>query len=316
MLSRVAEKMYWYGRYFERAENTARLMRVYTNVLLDMPGGVKHIWEDLIKITGSSQLFYEKFKQGNERSVIKFMLTDRSNPASLLCSVSAARENARTTREIIPAEAWEKINEFFLYVRNNSDAALKQNTRHRFLSEVIDHCYQMTGLLFGNMSHGNAYHFIRMGRNLERADMTTRILDVGCINLLQEQANIPDAYDNILWMNVLKSLGAYQMYRQHVKDRVNGEAVVDYLIKDNQFPRSVRHCLIELENCFTKISGHEQPLREVIQTHRKVNKVDTAALMQAGLHEFIDELQIEFAEIHNAVGQTWFGHGKSQSQQQ
>ena len=315
MLSRVAEKMYWYGRYFERAENTARLISVYSNVLLDMPGIVKHIWEDMIKITGSAGLYYEKFRHGNERNVIKFMLTDRSNPASLICSVSAARENARTTREIIPAEAWEKINEFYLYVRNSSDSALKQNTRHRFLNDVITHCYQMTGLLFGIMSHGNAYNFIRMGRNLERADMTTRIVDVGCINLLQEQADIPDAYDNILWMNVLRSLGAYQMYRQHIKDRVNGEDVVEFLIKDQQFPRSVSHCLAELENCFSKLPGHDQALRVVTQTQRMVNKIDAAALIHSGLHEFIDQLQIDFAEIHNCVGQTWFGYGQTQSQQ-
>ncbi len=316
MLSRVAEKMYWYGRYFERAENTARLIRVYSNVLMDMPGIVKHIWEDLIKITGSTDQFYEKFKQGSERNVIRFMLTDISNPASLICSVSAARENARTTREIIPAEAWEKINEFYHYVRNNSDAALKQNTRHQFLSEVITRCYQMTGLLFGNMSHGNPYNFIRMGRNLERADMTTRILDVGCINLLQEQANIPDAYDNILWMNVLKSLGAYQMYRQHVKDRVNGEDVVNFLIKDTQFPHSVRFCLDQLENCFIQSPDHEQPLHELMKAQRMVNKIDTAALIQSGLHEFIDELQIDFARIHNTVGQSWFGYGQGQIQSQ
>lgn len=318
MLSRVAEKMYWYGRYLERAENTARLISVYTNVLLDMPGIAQHIWEDLIKITGSKDLFYENFSDGNERNVIKFMLTDRSNPASLLCTVNAARENARTTREIIPSESWEKINEFYLYVRNNSDSAMKQNTRHKFLSDVITHCYQMTGLLFGNMSHSNAYNFIRIGRNLERADMTTRILDVGCINLLQKQANIPDAYDNVLWMNVLRSLGAYQMYRQHVKDRVNGKDVVDFLIKDQMFPRSVRHCLGELESCFTKLPGHDQPLREVTKTQRMVNKIDTAELIQSGpgLHEFIDEIQIDFADIHNGVGQTWFGYGQTQSQQQ
>lgn len=314
MLSRVAERMYWFGRYLERAENTARLIRVYTNVLMDVPGKVKHIWEDLIKITSSEDGFYSKYKLGNERNVIKFMLTDKSNPSSLILSVSAARENARTTREIMPAEAWEKINEFYLFVRQNSDNALAQNKRHEFLDDVINHCQQMTGLIFGNMSHGNAYNFIRMGRNLERADMVTRILDVGCINLLQEQASIPDAYDNLLWMNVLRSLGAYQMYRQNVKDKINGEDVVDFLIKDTQFPRSVRFCLGEVENCFSKLQGLTEPLREVTRSQRMVDKTDSAALMQSGLHEFIDQLQIDFAQIHTALEKTWFDHGQSQSQ--
>lgn len=316
MLSRVAERMYWFGRYCERAENTARLISVYSNLMLDMPGVVKHIWADLIKITGSASQFQDKFKVGNERNVIRYMLTDRTNPGSLICSVNAARENARTTREIMPAEAWEQINEFYLYVRNHSDDALRQNTRHRFLSDVIGFCYEITGLFYGNMSHGNAYHFIRMGSNLERADMTTRILDVGCVNLLQEQPNIPDAYDNILWMNVLRSLGAYLMFRQHVKERVNGVDVVEFLIKDMQFPRSVNYCLGEMEHCFTRLPGHEQPMRVVRNTERSVNKIKTSTLMESGLHEFIDEIQIKFANIHNSIGKTWFGHRQSQSQSQ
>ena len=111
MLSRVAERMYWFGRLNERAENTARLVSVNANLLLDLPKMVKHIWADLINITGGSEFFYKKFTRPDERNVVKFILADETNPASLVCSVKAARENARTTREIIPAEAWEKINE-------------------------------------------------------------------------------------------------------------------------------------------------------------------------------------------------------------
>lgn len=319
MLSRVAERMYWFGRYCERSENIARLINVNASVSLDLPGMVKHMWSDLIEITGSAGLFYEKYPEADERSVLRFMLTDRSNSGSLICSVGAARENARTAREIIPTEAWEKINEFHLYVKQNSDRALGKNTRHKYLTDIITYCQQMTGLLFGGMSHGNAYNFIRIGRNLERMDMTTRILDVGCINLLQEQADIPDAYDNILWMNVLRSLSAYQMYRQNVKDRVNGEDVVDFLIKDREFPRAVNQCLAELENCFSMLPGHDLPLRTVTHAQRVVNKMDTSKLMQSGLHEYIDGIQVDIADIHESVQQTWFGYipeGTAQSQVQ
>ena len=315
MLSRVAERMYWYGRYCERIENTARLLNVYSNLLMDLPGGVKHIWQDLIKITGGTEAFHEKFKHPTERNVVKYLLTDKKNPNSLVCSVSAARENARTTREIIPAEAWEKINELYLYVQKNSDNALKQGSRHKFLGDVITYCHQLTGLLFGFMSHGTAYNFIQIGMNLERADMTTRIVDVGCINLLTEQENIPDVYDNVLWMNVLRSLSAYQMYRQYVKDRVNDKDVVNFLLKDKEFPRSVSHCMGELENCFQKLPEHDQPLREVTHTQRVISKIDTAELIKSGLHEFIDEIQIDFGDMHSIVGQTWFGYAVSQSQQ-
>ncbi|NNE37928.1 MAG: alpha-E domain-containing protein [Gammaproteobacteria bacterium] len=316
MLSRVAERMYWFGRYCERVENTARLISVYSNLLLDLPLNIKNIWGDLIVITGCDDLFFEKFKNSNERNVIKFLLTDKDNPGSLICNINAARENARTTREIIPTESWEKINELYLYVQKNSQNALKQNARFKIIGEIISYCHQMTGLLFGTMSHGQAYNFIRIGRNLERADMTSRILDVGCVNLLQEQENIPDEFDDILWMNVLRSLSGFQMYRQHVQDRVNGEDVVNFLLKNQDFPRSVSNCLMVLERCMANLPDHDHPLREVTHSQRVIKKMDPPQLIESGLHEFIDEMQINFAQIHAIVGQTWFGHEISQQQEQ
>lgn len=318
LLSRVAERMYWFGRYCERAENTARLVNVNANLLLDLPDMVKHIWADTVNISGGADLFYKKYTKADERNVIKFMLADLPNAGSIASSVKAARENARTTREIIPVEAWERINEFHLYVKRNADKALKREGRHKFLTDVIAYCNHITGLLFGSMSHGEPYNFIRIGRNLERADMTTRIVDVGCINLLQDQPDIPDAYDNSLWMAVLRSLGAYQMYRQNVPDRVNGEDVVDFLLKNREFPRSVFHCLGELEICFIGLPLHDQPLRSVTHTKRVVNEASINKLLEGGLHEFIDEIQIDFGDIHNSVAQTWFGraleHGQEQNQ--
>lgn len=316
MLSRVAERMYWFGRYNERAENTARLVSVNANLLLDLPKMVKQVWADLVNITGGSELFYKKFTRPDERNVVKFILADESNPASLICSVKGARENARTTREIIPTEAWEKINEFYLYVKKNVGKALQREGRHKFLSDVMNYCPQMTGLLFGNMSHGNAYNFVRVGRNLERADMTTRIVDVGCLNLVQERPDIPDSYDNILWMNVLRSLSAFQMYRQNVLDRVNSEDVFNFLFKDMEFPRSVGHSLAELEYCFSKLPRNDLPLRSVLHTRRIINEIDFNKLMESNrLHTFIDDVQVDLAELHLQVAQTWFGYATERNEQ-
>ena len=316
MLSRVAERMYWFGRFNERSENIARLVSVNANLLLDLPKMVKHIWADLINITGGSELFYKRFTRADERNVIKFILADESNPTSLVCTVKAARENARTTREIIPAEAWEKINEFHLYVKKNVDKALKREGRHKFLNDVLMYCQQMTGLLFGNMSHGKAYNFIRIGMNIERADMTTRIVDVGCMNLMQEQAEIPDAYDNILWMNVLRSLSAYQMHRQNVLDRITGRDVVEFLLKDAEFPRSVGHCMSELEYCFSKLPHNDLPLRSITHLSRIINETNLDKLMASNrLHAFIDDIQIDLGEIHNQVCSTWFGYATEQTEQ-
>lgn len=306
MLSRVAERMYWFGRYVERAENTARLIRVNTNLTLDLPK-VKHIWDSMIEISGTEDAFSRRYTRVDERNVVKFLLQDE--PASIRTSVRKARENARTTREIIPTEAWYLINELYLYLKRNADKGIKREGRHRLLTDIINLCNRLTGLLAGGMSEDTAYNFIKIGRNLERADMTTRIVDAGCLHLLNpEQADILE-YDSILWMNVLQSLTAYQMYRQHVQDRVNGEDVVDFLIKDPKFPRAVIHCIGEVLECCEQLPNHDNALRSIGHTQRAINNSDVIALLNEGkLHDYIDELQLDLADIHEQVSGTWFGH--------
>lgn len=308
MLSRVAERMYWFGRLIERAENTIRLINVNANLILDLPRMRNQIWTSLIDITGSNTLFYKKLTRTDERNVIRFMLTDEDNPGSLISTVKLARENGRVTREILPSEAWERINEFYLYVRKNADKSLKRDGRFKFLNDVTRFCSQITGQLFDGMSHGHAYSFVRLGINVERADMGTRIVDVGCLNLLRKSETVPEVFNDLLWMNVLRSLSAYQTYRQHVKDRVNGEDVVDFLLRDRDFPRSINHCLYEINKCFTRLPENDIPLRGITQTQRLVHETDTSKLLDSGLHEYIDEIQIELGNLHTLIAQTWFGH--------
>ena len=316
MLSRVAERMYWFGRYIERAENIARLISVNANLLLDLPRMSKHIWGDLINITGYVEQFYDINVTANETNVIKFLIAEPTNPGSLIRSTQAARENVRTTREIMPSEAWEKINEFYFYIKRRVNKPLKRDGRHEFLDDVITYCHQMTGLLFGNMSHGKAYNFIRIGRNLERADMTSRIIDVGCLNLLQGREDIPETYGNILWMNVLRSLSGYQMYRQHVVNRVNSEDVVGFLLQNQEFPRAVAYCLNELNQCAVQLPLNDYPLRSITHVQRIIAELDVIKLLGKDPHEFIDELQLDLSSIHEQVGQTWFGYTLEQEDDQ
>jgi len=304
--------MYWIGRYLERTENTARLINVNSNLLLDLPRMVKHIWRAMIDISNSNELFYAHYDKTDEKSVVRFLLSDEGNPSSVISSMHIVRENLRATREIMPSEGWELINEFYLYVRQHTRHPLKRDAQYEFLNTIISYCQQMTGLLFGNMSHVSSYNFIRIGRNLERADMTTRIVDVGCMNLLRRRFKIPETYDNILWMNVLRSLSAYQMYRQYVHDRVNGEDVVDFLLKNLEFPRSVGHCLSELCTCVGQLPNNDLPLRTITHVQRLCADADIHKLYESNLHGFIDKLQVDLAAIHDQVNLTWF-QSKSES---
>ena len=311
MLSRVAERMYWFGRYVERAENTARLINANTSLVMDLPR-MKHIWGSLISITGYEVPFAHRFSVNDERNVIKFLLEDPA--CSIRSSVMMARENARTSREMMPNEAWEKVNELHLYLAKNIEKGLKRDGRHAFIQDILDRCHELTGYLVGSMSNNDAYNFIKIGRNLERADMTTRILDVGCLNLVNPEHPEILEHENILWMNVLQSLTGYQMYRQHVQDRVNGEDVADFLIKDTRFPRAVLHCLKEVQRCFDILPNPDQPLRDVTHAQRMINNHDVITLLnEGGLHEYIDEIQMDLADIHNQVSNTWFLYGDSES---
>ncbi len=311
MLSRVAERVYWQSRYLERAENTARLLSVFSTLLLDLPAGTKLGWRSLIEITGCEEEFDAGNHQAAERSVIKFLLSE-NNGSSILDMLAHARENARTTREIMPAETFEQINELYFFARDNASSGIARGPRHELLEDIISACQKISGLMAGAMSRGVAYSFVRLGRSLERADMTTRLVDVGSFNLLSsisksaEHSGVGEAYDNILWMHVLRSQSAYQMYRQHVKHRVNGKDVVVFLLRDEDFPRSVTHNLITITKVLHKLPNQEKVAKQVAKTLRTVGRGKLETLMEEGLLEYIDDLQLEIASIHQQIAVSWF----------
>lgn len=305
MLSRVAERVYWAARYIERAEGTARLVLEYMHMMLDLPIGIQPPWQRLIDVVGGQAPFFGHYRKADERNTVKFLIIDGFNPGSIDTAMHMARENLRTTRDVVPAEAFERANELHHYVRDNLDKALTRRGRYLFLRSVIRNCQQITGLLAGTMSHDEAYDFIRIGRNLERADMTSRIVDVGAAVLLPRREQ-PQAYDKILWVYVLRTLSAYQMYRQHVRWRVSGPQVVGYLLKDQRFPRAVRHCMGEIASSLSNLPRNEDPLRKVSRVQRKLTEADVRAMGSAELSEFIDDLQVAMHQIHTDIAQTWF----------
>lgn len=314
MLVRVAERLYWMARYMERVENTARLLNVYSNLLFDMPKRTQVGWQSLIAITGTEETFAEKEKEPNELPVNRFLMGEQ-NGVSILSMLAMVRENARTTREIVPSEAFEQINELYLFGKEYLPQGAARGKRHELLQSIIEDCQQITGLFFGSMSHNRAYDFIRIGRNIERADMTTRIVDVGARNLLDAVIEMKsrdesqaETYENILWMNVLRSLSAYQMYRQHVQNRVTGKDVVSFLLQDPDFPRTVVHCLDELLLCFDKLPSNTDTLRAVAKALRRAKELDQSGLLNDDLFLFIDEMQLEIANIHQEISATWFLH--------
>ena len=311
MLSRVAERIYWQARYLERVENTARLLNVFSNLLLDLPGRTKLGWRSLVRITGTTELFATRYNIATETYLARFLIADDCD-ASICGMLSMARENARTTREVMPAEAFERINDLYYYTQSAAAAAAVRSARNEMLEHIIESCQQIFGMLAGTMSRDAGYTFVRMGRALERADMVTRIVDVGARKLFTYSGKggvaprFPEPYEGLLWMSVLRSQSAYQMYRQHVRRRVNGEDVVRFLLQDEEFPRAAVHNLTTISKVLSKLPNNDAVGGLVDEARRHVIELRVADLIEEGLTDYIDRLQIKFAAIHNAIISAWF----------
>lgn len=312
MLSSVAERVYWLGRYLERVENAARLLKIYSAMLFDLPRGTSVDWSTLIDISGSHVKYAEIYQSFDEKQVVNFLLAHTENPGSIFSSLAMARENARTSREVIPSETWEQVNALYYTVKENINPRLSRSARYTLLEEIITDSQRIEGLFVSSMSHNQTYSFIEIGRKLERADMTSRLVDVGSINLLPafagktQQRLFLEPYENIVWINVLRCLGAFQAYRQQVHNRVSGNMVVPFLLKDEEFPRAIGFCLGALIEHLDKLPNNDDVKRAVTRVKRITREVDVSQLLDKGLLEFIDELQISIADIHEEISRVWF----------
>src|SRR5271165_5719344 len=222
LLARAAEHLYWTGRYLERAEDTARVVNVHGETHFDLPVGEDVGWSPLLEVTGSGSLYEERFgslehsplRTGQVRTedrIIRFVLIDRDNPSSLLSSIAQARSNLRQARSVVPREAWELCNELWAALTHCEAHVFSRDTRARWLRSVVDECYRINGVLLGTMRRDEALTFLRMGQQLERAEMTCRVLAVRATNAL---AGLPfDSYQDAHHMGILRSLASYQPFR-------------------------------------------------------------------------------------------------------
>lgn len=306
MLSRVAENLYWMARYLERTEDTARLINTITTVVLDMPHGTAFGWNMLVKAAGLDQLFSKYYDNAHEDSIMRFLIQDERNPSSIMSCIHLARENTRTFREVLPWEAWEGINGMYLYARAHLRADMSRSARFEVLNAIIYQRQTLVGLLAGSMSRDVAYQFLRLGRNVERADMTSRIIDVTTAVLLPRNAEPATAYLNLLWLSVLRSLSAYQMYRRHVAVQVRPEQALDFLFNDAHFPRTITHCMDEVGECLSMLPKNTDALRALRSVRRHLRNADLTELVVGGLHEFMDEIQADLAALHDALSQQYF----------
>jgi len=310
MLSRVAERVYWMARYIERAENTARLVAAYNHLVMDIPRGSQPGWEILVRILDADPVFDDWFNVRNEQNVLRLLIGETDAPCSIPYAVKAARENVRTTRDVLPDEVWELVNEFYLFTADAAEKSVGRRHRQEYLEEVVQRCQVINGVLGSTLCRDHSYRFIKIGQMLERADMTSRIIDVGASDFL-EREGAAHGIEHLLWGTLLKSLSALGAYRRMIGPQVEKNAAVDFVFMEPIFPRSIRFCIRGIREELRPLSNNKNALRVTERSRRKIKDFQAADLTQDDLHLFIDEFQVIINDLHQSIAETWFLSGSS-----
>ena len=308
MISRVAEHCFWMARYLERAENMARVLEVNQTLLLDFDVPFEKQWRPLLIISG-----LHDFKRDAEAEAVQQFLTwEKENPCSIFSSMSFARENARIIRELISGEMWERINFYYLWMRGDVARGLYERNRNEFYNQIKRINQLLFGIGEGTISHGEAWDFFLLGKYLERASQTARIVDVKYHMVLPTPDAVGTPIDNAHWMAILKSCSGYESYHKERYGLDKGTEVADYLILDAGFPRSIRFCLLACREAAHKISRRapgdpgnemEQLLDDLIHW---LDRRDIDELIRQGLHEALTKVVDHINDIGGAIYRVYF----------
>jgi uncharacterized alpha-E superfamily protein len=312
----VADSLYWMARYMERAENVARLLEVNLHLQLDLPLEGNQ-WQPLIDTCGEAAVFRERYGEATQETVIRFLAQDKEYFDSITSCLWAARENARSVRETISSEVWEHVNGIYLQVQQQYAKPAEELSPEVFRDlRLAGHMFQ--GITDATMSHNEAWHFVRLGRQMERTDKTSRLLDVKYFMLLPSATGVGTPYDDLLWSAVLKSVSGFEMYRQ-TRGRISPREVVNFLVLDRDFPRSIRPSIARAGDSLEVITAGSDTVCESArllgQLRAELEEMDVDKMIQSGLHEFLDNLQLHLNAVGAGLQRDFFAL-RSQTQRQ
>jgi len=312
VLSRSAEAVYWMSRYAERAEDVARFLDVSLQVMLDLPDARgKNPWEAVVAATGDEGAFAERYGGATRDSVVRHLTVDPGSPNSILSCLRLARENARSIREAISSEMWEQINKWYLLVRDFAANPAVIDDPHELLAAVKEASHLFVGVTYLTMTHGEAWHFGRLGRVLERADQTSRIVDAKEALIHARPPDAGGTLDGIDLSALLRSVSALEMYRKR-HGRIDHSRVIEFLVLDKWFPRSIRHCLEKGQESLRAITGASseapstRPERLLGRLAAEYEYAVVDEILEAGLHEHLDQLQSKLNDVGSAIFDTFF----------
>jgi len=315
MLSRVGDSTYWMGRYIERAENNARLLDVNVQMLLDFEnrGGAteRQFWRPILSTLEDTELFAELHGEFTASAVLDYVTFEPRNPNSILSCINHARENARAVRDQISSEMWEKVNETWLYFKDGSAGRAFQANSHEFYEKVTESSQLFQGVTDATMTHGEAWQFIQAGKFIERADSTSRILDLKYHILLPSGEQVGGSVDISQWLSLLRSCSGMEAYLKIRKGNVTSWGVAEFLICHGSFPRSIRFSVDRLDECLHQISGTDaghfasEPERLSGLLRSRLDYATVDGIFALGLHEYLDGVQARLIELDIAFHRTY-----------
>ena len=315
MLSRVADSCFWLSRYLERAETTARVLDVNMQLMLDFedqnPTTVQQYWQPILATLEDQELFSEIYDSITPDAVMEFVTFEKKNPSSILACIAGARENARTVREQISSEMWEQLNRTYLYLRDGPARADFQESPIDFYRRLVDRLHSFQGTTDATMTHGEGWDFLQLGKYLERADSTSRVLDIKYHILLPTGERIGGDVDITQWMAVLRSCSAMEAYLKIYVGQVSGWQVAEFLMLHDEFPRSIRFCVDKLDEALHRVSGCDRShfsndverLSGMLRS--QLDYAEIGAIFQDGLHQYLDKIQLRIIEIGDTLAKTY-----------
>ncbi len=310
MLSRVADSCLWLSRYVERAESASRILDVNLQLILDFedqaPDLAERHWHPILTVLEQRDAFEKEDREITPDAVMEFLTFDRSNPNAIVSCIANARENARAVREQISSEMWEQINLTHLYLRDGAGRAAFDASPISFFRTLVNFLHAFQGTTDATMIHGDGWDFIQLGKYVERADSTSRVLDIKYHLLLPGGAQVGGHVDITQWKAVLSSCSAMEAYLKTNVGHVTGSQVADFLILHDEFPRAIRFCVDHLDTALHRISGcdsgHFSSDAERLcgSLRSRLNYTTIEEIFQGGLHQFLDRIQLDLSQITDA----------------
>jgi len=320
LLARYADCIFWLARYVERAENLARILDVNETFSRDSRGGQN--WRSILQLNSDEERFIATHGTASEHSVVNFYVIDNDNPTSIVSTIHYARENARTLRPLISTEMWVQLNVFYNRLAELGAADLAPGNLAALLATIKEACQTHTGITEGTFFRDQGWYFYQIGRYIERADQTTRLLDIKYHLLLPRISDVGSPTDVSQWNALLRSAAGYHAYRRLHGASTSPARVAGFLLLNQAFPRSVHHCMREVGRLLSEVKSRyalrhgNDAAEELDRLQTLLGSLDISTILGRGLHEFLDSIQRQLIAVTRELSIAFFGYTPNASQAQ